>query len=229
MVAVVRRDWEVEVKSSRFRETCAGKERGHRVADYAEERTLAFLAQDGFPAAFEQGAGGAPRSRSMGDVWLRSGDPPIFNPVNVKAGMAGIGGQPNMVSLNKLTDAVLSHWIDSYWLLMIRFEEQGSGFVPHVMLVNIFDYLGFMHFDSGPGQVMLKSDHFYRHIADGSPPEALEIDEVLARLLEMRRDGDRRLAENRANRLSVLEARSEVFDPALPVDQRELRLTQVQR
>ncbi len=226
---MVQRDWEVEVRSSRFRDTCTGKERGHRVADYAEERTLAFLAQDGFPVAFERGKDGGPRSRSMGDVWLESGDPPIFNPVNVKAGIAGIGGQPNMVSLNKLTEAVLSCLIDSYWLLLIRFEERASGFAPHVMLVNIFDYLDFMHFDSGPGQVMLKSDAFYRHVANGHRPEALDTDDVVDRLLEMRRDGDRRLAENRANRLLILEARAGAFDPTLPVDQRELKLTQALR
>ncbi len=226
---MVQRDWEVEVESSRFGEICTGKERGHRVADYAEERTLAFLAEDGFPVAFERDKDGAPRIRSMGDVWLESGNPPIFNPVNVKAGIAGTGGQPNMVSLTKLTEAVLSHLIDSYWLLLIRFEERVPGFVPHVMLVNILDYLDFMHFDSGPGQVMLRSDAFYRRVAEGRRPETLDVDEVVDRLLQMRRDGDKRLAENRANRLLILEVRAEAFDPSLPVSQGELKLTQALR
>jgi hypothetical protein len=224
LVAVVHRDWDVEVTTPRFLEICTGKERGHRVADFAEERTLAFLAADGFPVAFESDKGGAPRIRSMGDVWLESGDPPIFNPINVKAGIAGTGGQPNMVSLTKLTEAILSHLIDSYWLLLIRFEERGSEFGSHVMLVNILDYLDFMHFDSGPGQIMLKSDAFYRHVAAGHRPDPLEIDEVVERLLEMRRDGDRRLAQNRAARFEQLETRAEAFDPLLPVNQSELRV-----
>ena len=156
---------------------------------------------------------------------MQSGDPRIYNPINVKAGVAGVGGQPNMVSLNKLTNAILSHQVDSYWLLLIRFEEYGGDFIPHALLVNILDYLDFMHFDSGPGQIMLKSDAFYRHVAMGPNPVHLEIDEVVDRLLQLRRDGDRRLAENRANRLALLEVTAENFDPALPVDQTDLKLT----
>lgn len=225
LIAIVQRDWTVEVATDRFREICTGKERGHRIADYAEERTLAFLAEEGFPVAFEEGSGGMPRARSMGDVWMRSGDPRIYNPINVKAGVAGVGGQPNMVSLNKLTNAILLHQVDSYWLLLIRFEEHGGDFIPHALLVNILDYLDFMHFDSGPGQIMLKSDAFYRHVALGQSPAHLEIDEVVDRLLQLRRDGDRRLVENRASRLKLLEVTAESFDPTLPVDQTGLKVT----
>jgi hypothetical protein len=225
LVAVMQRDWEKEVKDSRFRTICTGKERGHRIADYAEERSLAFVSDEGFPVAFERGRDGKARARSMGDVWLNSGEPPTFNPINVKAGVRGSGGQPNMVSLAKLTNAVLEHVIDSYWLLLVRFEEQRDGFAPHVILVNMLDYLDFMHFDSGPGQIMLKSDAFYEHVAAGPGPAHLEVDEVVDRLLDMRRDGDRRLAENRAARLQILEAAAEEFDPTLPVNQAGLHLT----
>lgn len=131
-----------------------------------------------------------------------------------------------MVSLNKLTNAILSHHIDSYWLLLIRFQEGQSSFQPHVKLVSILDYLDFMHFDSGPGQIMLRSDAFYKHLADGDDPTELDSDEGVGRLLEMRRDGDKRLTENRANRLRQLEASAEAFEPTLPVDQTELKLIQ---
>jgi hypothetical protein len=228
VVSVMQRDWEAEVGTDQFRATCTGKERGHRIADYAEERSLVFLEAEGFQVAFERGTDGAPRARSMGDVWLKSGNPSIFNPINIKAGVKGKGGQPNMVSLSKLTNALLSRLIDSYWLLLVRLEElEKDRFVPRVTLVNILDYLDFMHFDSGPGQIMLKNDSFYANMESGADPFPLEIDEVLDRLMEMRRDGDRRLAENRANRLRLLEVTAEVFDPTQPVDQTDLKLVEI--
>jgi hypothetical protein len=121
LVTTLQRDWDLEVQSERFRDICAGKERGHRIADYSEEQTVGFIKQDAFPIAFEHGPTGLPRARSMGDIWLQSGSPRIYNPINVKAGIAGVGGQPNMVSLEKLTQAILDHIIDSYWLLLLHF------------------------------------------------------------------------------------------------------------
>lgn len=224
---IVQRDWALDVRTAQFRAICAGKERGHRIADYAEERTLKFIETEAFDVAYEHGASGARRARrarSMGDVWLKSGEPPMFNPINVKAGIAGVGGQPNMVSLNKLTATILRRQIDSYWLLLIRIEEAESGFTPLVRLVNILDYLEFMHFDSGPGQIMLRSDAFYGYIAGGGIPRRLTLEQVVERLLEMRRDGDRRLLENRARRLETLEKGAQSFDASAPIDQTGLDL-----
>jgi hypothetical protein len=219
VLATLQRDWDGEVQSERFREICAGKERGHRIADYAEERTVGFLIQDAFPAAFEYGPNRLPRDRSMGDIWLMSGSPRIYNPINVKAGIAGVGGQPNMVSLEKLSQAILNHLIDSYWLLLLRFEIKDSGAIVGIKLVNILDYLDFMHFDAGPGQMMLRSDRFYAHLEHGGTARSLSLADALERLLALRRDGDKRLAANREKRRLALEAKAEAFDPTLPVDQ----------
>jgi hypothetical protein len=221
---VVHHDWLLEVQTEQFIAICAGKERGHRIADHAEERTLSFLERAAFDLAYEHGISGLRRARSMGDVWLRSGEPPIFNPVNVKAGIAGVGGQPNMVSLAKLTDALLKHRIDSYWLLLIRIEQSDAGLVPYVKLVNILDYLRFMHFDSGPGQMMLRSDAFYAYVASEGAPERLSKGDAVRRLIEMRRDGDRRLIANRARGLERLEGAFERFDPSGAIDQTKLPL-----
>lgn len=224
LVVSAQRCWKREARSARFREICSGKERGHRVADYVEEQTLECLAREKYDVAFERDRRGKQLSRSMGDVWLRSGRPRIFNPINVKASVAGKTGQPNMVSLAKLTRGLVAHLIDSYWLLLIRFEENGTGYVPHVLLVNILDYLDFMHFDAGPGQIMLKSASFYEHVAGGTRPRRLSIEEVMARLVEMRRDGNKRLVAKRASDLRKLESQAKVFDPTLPVDQEKLRI-----
>jgi len=228
LVAIVQRDWDTEVLTEEFRSICAGKERGHRIADFAEERTVRFIEEERFPVAYEHAAGGSRRARSMGDVWLRSGASAIYNPINVKAGIAGVGGQPNMVSLSKLTAALLSHQIDSYWLLLVRITEDIPDLSAGVKLVNIFDYLDFMTFDSGPGQVMLRSDSFYAHIESGGGPARLTLERVATRLVEIRRDGDRRLLINRTKRLEALEHAAAAFDPERPLDQSTLTLDPVE-
>jgi hypothetical protein len=227
LVSIVQRDWDLEVETEAFRAICSGKERGHRIADHAEERTLEFMELERFPVAYEHAVGGARRPRSMGDVWLRSGPADVFNPINVKAGMSGVGGQPNMVSLAKLTDGLLKHHIDSYWLLLIRIRESEAVLSASVKLVNIFDYLEFMHFDSGPGQIMLKSDSFYEYLEDGGGPLILSLEQVALRLLEIRRDGDLRLITNRAKRSKALELAAAAFDPDEPLDQSRLTLDPV--
>jgi hypothetical protein len=224
VLATLQRDWDIEVQSERFREICAGKERGHRIADYAEEQTVAFLTEDAFPVAFEHGPNLLPRDRSMGDIWLMSGSPRIYNPINVKAGIAGTGGQPNMVSLEKLTQALLNHLIDSYWLLLLRFAIDSTGAKARIKLVNILDYLDFMHFDAGPGQMMLRNDRFYAHLEQGGEANSLSLGDAVERLLTLRREGDQRLASNREKRRLTLEAKAERFDPALPIDQSHARL-----
>jgi hypothetical protein len=39
LMETLERDWAREVGSERFRAICSGKERGHRIADHAEEQT----------------------------------------------------------------------------------------------------------------------------------------------------------------------------------------------
>lgn len=224
LVQVVQRDWEVEVTKEPFKGICAGKERGHRIADFAEERTVQIIEAEGFDVAFELKKSGAKRDRSMGDVWLKSGKPPIYNPINVKAGIVGNGGQPNMVSLAKLSEAFLARKIDSYWLLLIRLEEEDGGFQPLVKLVNILDYLDYTHFDSGPGQVMLRNDMFYAYLKSLGKPSKLTPEDTVEKLLETRRDGDRRLVANREKKRKKLEAKAAKFDASLPIDQSKLPL-----
>lgn len=224
LCSTLQRDWEAEVNSDRFREICAGKERGHRIADYAEELTVGFVTRDGFRVAFESGNDGSPRARSMGDIWLASGSPEIYNPINVKAGIAGVGGQPNMVSLEKLTQALLDHAIDSYWLLLLRFTIDESATKVGTKLVNILDYMGYMHFDAGPGQIMLRSDAFYAYLELGGAPTPLSLEEAVDQLIALRRDGDSRLLTNRERRRSALELKAATFDPTLEVDQSALSL-----
>jgi hypothetical protein len=109
-------------------------------------------------------------------------------------------------------------------VLLLRFTIADSGTVAGIKLVNILDYLDFMHFDAGPGQVMLRSDRFYAHLEQGGAARPLSPVDNVERLLALRRDGDRRLAANREKRRLALEAKAEAFDPTLPIDQSQARL-----
>jgi hypothetical protein len=162
-----------------FQNLFRGKEIGHRIADYVDENTTAMLEQN-FDVQHEVNPKGKKRSRSMGDVWVKSNG--IYNPINVKAGEAGMNGQPNMVSLTKLIEAILHEQVDSYYLLIVKMDSLDSpsklGVVaktvitPHVYLVDMLDYLDFITFDSGPGQAMLKEKQFYAaHQSGRMPPQ----------------------------------------------------------
>lgn len=68
-----REMWEEKaVKDEVFLGLTKGKERGHRMADFVDERTTELLDVH-FVTRFQSGKGGEARSRSMGDVWLKSG------------------------------------------------------------------------------------------------------------------------------------------------------------
>jgi hypothetical protein len=223
LIEVLQPLWDAEVASQRFEGIVAGKEPGHRIADYAEERTNDFVVEEQLPVAYQYNAKKAQRDRSMGDFWLRSGSPAIYNPVNVKTGIESRGGQPNMVSLEKLVQALLARQIDSYWLLLVRISTASPRGVT-LKFINLLDYLQFIHFDAGPGQMMLKNDAFYAYDGD---PQPLSIDEAVHELVEIRRDGNRRLLANREAKLESLERRLLQFDSSVKIQQESALLIPV--
>ena len=178
-----------------------GKESGHRIADHVDEKTTSFMHAH-FSAAFERDKKGKITGRSMGDLWLEEGG--IYHPVNIKTGMSN-SGSPNMVALRKLLGCFLRCRIDSYYLLMIKFISRGKAFdAPEVYFVDMLDYLDYLAFDSGPGQIMLKADEFFadfesRPCAIRTPPEKADF------LIQMLKDGDERLIANRKRKQTELQ------------------------
>jgi hypothetical protein len=130
----------------------------------------------------------------MGDIWLEHQG--IYHPINVKASVATLGGQPNMVSLKKLLNALLLEQIDSYYLLIVKFDLQLTP-TCQVYFLDMLDYLDYITFDSGPGQIMLKATKFYQALAQHEPPPTLSLGQKVNRLLDLLEDGERRLIENR--------------------------------
>ena len=225
---LTRKFWEQQVKTDEFHGLFQGKEIGHRIADYVDERTTAMLEKE-FEVVHEVDSQGKKRARSMGDVWIKSGG--IYNPVNVKAGEAGKNGQPNMVSLTKLIDAILSEEIDSYYLLIVKMElsidqDDGRVITPRVYLVDMLDYLDFITFDSGPGQSMLKEKQFYDAFASGFQPEAMTLAQKLQKMIDLYEDGNRRLLENRQKKLDRIRAKVRAYSlrKSHVVDQSGMRL-----
>jgi hypothetical protein len=177
-----------------------GKEIGHKLADIVDEKTTALLTVKHI-TTHQRDAQGRKRARSMGDLWLLDGG--IYHPVNVKTGCVGAEGQPNLVSLKKVLKAIMSRQIDSYYLLMVKLliaGEPTTPIVPSVYLVDMLDWLEYVTFDSGPGQIMLKAKRFIDEY-DPNKPRQLDIKAKLRRLMELYEDGERRLKENRERAL----------------------------
>jgi hypothetical protein len=216
IVKVATAAWRGHTAGEIFQAMFRGKERGHRIADFVEEKTVEALEGSGTFDVKHEVSGAKRRARGMGDAWVYSEG--IYNPINVKAGVYGIGGQPNMVSLAKLTAALLQHQIDSYYLLLVKFRDQDPP-VSEIQLADILHHLEFLHFDSGTGQLMLRADAFAAHIDSGGQPTPLSLVETVERLVEIRREGDRRLIQTRERKLATLERKLASFDATKPIDQ----------
>lgn len=192
---------EKAVKDEVFLGLTRGKERGHRMADFVDERTTALL-EVHFVTRFQSGKGGLARARSMGDVWLKSGG--MFNPINVKTGISGANGQPNLVSLKKLLRALVNDQIDSYYLLFVKFELE-PVVRPRVFLVDLLDHLEFATYDDGPGQMMLLEEKFFGAMDGGQCGSSTSIVTKIDRLFAMLKDGNRRLIQNRERTIAGFE------------------------
>lgn len=120
IISKVSQYWLTHVRDRAFTELIVGKEPGHRMADYVDDKTAAVLKVN-FDTRYEGDRTGAIKKRSMGDIWVRSSS--IYNPINIKSGLMGMNGQPNLVSMQKLLNYLFNHWIDAYYLLR---EEDGA-------------------------------------------------------------------------------------------------------
>lgn len=222
ILAITQEYWQSEVTTETFRELASGKEIGHRIADLVDERTTELLSKN-FTTRRQYATNGKIMPRSMGDIWIHSSG--LYNPLNVKAGEAGKNGQPNMVSLKKLLRGLLLHQIDSYYLLIVKMILKGDVRAS-VYLVDMLDYLDYVTFDSGPGQIMLKERQFYERMEDKPEPAPLTLDKKIERLFDMLEEADRRLLENRERVRATISEMRKTYEEGkgLPVNQSALHL-----
>jgi hypothetical protein len=190
--------WRAEVRKPEIVGIARGKEIGHKLADLVDEKTTALLTVK-YITKHQRDAQGRKRSRSMGDLWLN--DNGIYHPVNVKTGIAGAEGQPNLVSLKKVLSGIMARQIDSYYLLIVKMRIAGKEIDPTVYLIDMLDWLDYVTFDSGPGQMMLKAVKFFNEFDPANAkPKTIKV--KVRRLMELYEDGERRLKENRERDLA---------------------------
>lgn len=206
--------WETQLANADFHQNyyakATGKEGGHQLADSVDELTTGLL-RTNFPLLTgTQWRNGRPSPRSMGDIWVRN-EANVWHPMNVKTGLVGAEGQPNLVSLKKLLKSLLIRQIDAYYLLFVKFaiDRERKLLKPNVLLVDLLEWLAWdtslFHFDSGPGQLMLKAPQFFQTIANGKyPPKGQTMLQKISALFAQYEDGERRLRENRERDLCVL-------------------------
>lgn len=190
--------WQDRITDKAFDAMARGKEGGHHIADYVDQQTSEMIVSR-FNAGYEMKHGRVVK-RSMGDVWINSKG--MWNPVNIKAGIEK-NGQPNIVSLQKLLGRITGHEIDSYYLLIVKFDiSAAEKLEPSVYFIDILDYLDYVTFDAGPGQMMLKERDFYAIADNGLDREPHTLTQKTRELHELLQDGYRRLLDNRAKRMA---------------------------
>ena len=191
--------WAKIVKDPSFAERIRGKEPGHRMADYVDDQTVSLLkVQTDIETRYEGDGRGSVRKRSMGDIWIRSNG--IFNPINIKSGLQDMRGQPNLVSMQKLLDYICRRRIDSYYLLIVKFSV-ADGITHKTFLVDLLDWLDFVAYDAGPGQLMLREQEFYDSFESGYRPAGLPLLAKARRLFELSEQQLHQLIKNRKKRL----------------------------
>lgn len=202
----VEKYWEQETQKKYFIDVAKGKEIGHRLADLVDEKTTAVITINHLTKS-QYDSKGEKRSRSMGDIWVE--DSQIYHPVNVKTGIVGAETSPNMVSLKKLLDTIISRYIDSYYLLMVKFEI-GDKISSSVYFIDMLDYIDFLSFDSGPGQIMLNAKKFIENYETYKKPN-LRIRQKVERLMILYKDGEYRLKQNRKRVFNMYKSKVDLF------------------
>lgn len=136
------------------------KEPGHTYGEKVEEH-LANKLVEIYPDKFsmpkkEKGKG--KQTRKMEDLIWKSTN----NLINIKLGYEKGNGQPNMVSFNRLYKNYCSDLIDSYWIFIIDvLGKQKDSLTTKTYFFNLYDYLDYVNYNYGTGQVMLKENQFF--------------------------------------------------------------------
>ncbi len=157
-------------------------------------------------------------ARSIGDIWLKNGRGE-WNPINVKTGLVGSEGQPNIVSLKRVMSAMFERKIDSYYLLMVKFMvDMDERKISHrVHFVDMLDWMALpdgetvITYNAGPGQSMLKAKRFFELLSSGFAPERVSIRRKMELLMELFLLGERNLLRDRRRDRKVFKAQYDSF------------------
>ena len=132
-----------------------GKESGHSYASPMEDLVREILIE-------KLGAKKSSKDRSLADVYLDD------NLINVKFGspkMQKSGkpkyGQPNMCAMKRIMKNFYKNsTIDSYYIIKVNLNA--GKYSIHVF--DMLDYIDYLTWNSGTGQIMLKENEFYKDV-----------------------------------------------------------------
>jgi hypothetical protein len=136
------------------------KEPGHTYGEKVEEKLVEKLVTE-YPEKFsfpQKKKGKGKQTRKMEDlIWK-----PTADYINVKLGYEKGGGQPNMVSFTRLLKNYHSGEIDSYYIFIIDVSgKTKESLSTNLYMFNLYDYLDYVNYNYGTGQVMLKEKQFF--------------------------------------------------------------------
>lgn len=161
-----------------------GKETGQRFSTEIEELIAKILKEN----LSENRVSSPSESRAMFDIKL---DGDIFN---VKFGMEKMGS-PNVVSMERLLNAIGNHEIDSYYLIKIKYIDDQFN----IKVFDILDYLDYMPFATDK-QVKIDEKKFYKNYSPVLDEDRLDFEEKKRILVEKYKDCyNRRMKKDQIN------------------------------
>lgn len=133
------------------------KEPGHSYGEKVEEILAHKLSsKDSRFTLPKKVKGKGKQTRQMGDLMWEN------TLINIKLGYEKGSGQPNMVSFTRFLEKFHNDEIDSYYILIINVSGKTKDtLTTSVYLFNLYDYLDYVHYDYGTGQIMLKEKQFF--------------------------------------------------------------------
>lgn len=142
-----------------------GKESGHSHASPMEE-TIREILVDKLEAR------NSSADRSLADVFYKE------HLINVKFGSPKLNqlgkpkfGQPNMCAMNRIMKQFYSKGkIDSYYIIKVNLKD--GNHTIHVF--DMLDYIDYLTWNSGTGQIMLKEAEFYSIVDTFNPSFTLD-------------------------------------------------------
>jgi hypothetical protein len=140
------------------------------------------------------------QTRSLDDIRYKD------NLINIKFGY-NKSGNSNIGSFNKIFNALHNDELDSYYLLLVNITGNRKPYSHNIYFFDILEYLDYVNYDYGTGQMMLTEKSFLRDFGKTIPVNAPKRDKMI-RLGGISRDAFRkhmRLKEAQENkRLSIL-------------------------
>jgi hypothetical protein len=108
--------------------------------------------------------------------------------------------------------------------LIVKFHL-GNPIEHKAYLIDLLDWLDFVAYDAGPGQIMLRESDFYTAYEAGDSPPKLSTSAKVEKLFTRFEEGIRSLFSNRKKRLSRQRSLFKSFNSAgdFTVDQSQMR------